>query len=566
MPRLPSASAASPEPQPQPPNQQRQRLPPVRHYSSSSSSSRRTASASASLSSFTTLDDALRSLSMDSCSTSTTPTTSPRLEHATHASTLTAAAPPSFGSYRYDGYRQQQQQQQQQRTRRPSSICPHARWDEQQQQQGELDPGQGHGDEGERVFGRRTLPQRPQQHQHLMTAPALLQTQRLVRSEGGALEEGDEEEEEGSGSGLLGDVETNKEEAQDIVASPQPQQPMSVGRRNDSGEGEGVGLLVRRTASGEEQQRRHGDGEQLDYCDVVASSNHGRPSYATLAFSSFSSSSSGSSSSAASSSSSGSSSTVTAATGFSSATPSAVGRRASAPSTPTLSSSSSWSSFCPLLARLPSYDEENPPPPESPGAAPSNTPGPMHLQLPENGGVGSRRPYTPSPLTPFPHHSQYFRPPLVPSGSSSSSTMRSPSPYAHVTRRASAMAAPSSPASSSRGRDYMNPDTPPRTPPAAAAIMMAALERRRSESVAVMTRKGLGTGSCSPVSGSRTLAVQCASCGRCKPEKSRFCCGWPPVHMVLFHGPSGRGWAVEDKGKRSRAARRNKAMTGGGIH
>ncbi|KAK8169586.1 hypothetical protein IWX90DRAFT_430350 [Phyllosticta citrichinensis] len=244
-----------------------------------------------------------------------------------------------------------------------------------------------------------------------------------------------------------------------------------------------------------------------------------------------------------------------------------VCRRASAPAAPTLSSSSSsWGSFCPLLARLPSYYEENTTAPESPGAAP-NTPGLMHLRLAGSTGVGSRRPYTPSPLTPFPRHSSYFRP-LLPTSASSSSYTHSTSPYAHATQRASAMAAPcspGSPASSSRARDYMNPVTPPRTPPAAAALMMVALERRRSESADVTTRKGLESGSCLPVSGSRNSVLQCASCGRCKPEKSRFCCGWPPVHMVLFHGPSGKGWALESKKESSRASRRSRVVTGGGI-
>ncbi|KAK7534020.1 uncharacterized protein J3D65DRAFT_632156 [Phyllosticta citribraziliensis] len=514
--------------------------------------SSRRQSRTTSFSSFTTLDAALRSMSV-------TPS-APALAWDNNPSTIAPAptAPPAaspqhhhrrFGSYHSSTYRFAQQQQQ--RTRCPSSICPHAR----------LDDG---GEEAAPLPDCRVPPQplRPQQHRHLVTAPALLQTQRLCEGSEAA-----KEEEQG--------VEANEEdeaegEARDIFASPRRTTDHGKTGENGGG-GEVVGL--RRIASEEEQQ-------QLDYRDVVASSNHGRPSYATLTFSSsFSTSSSSSSSSGSSSStttvsssatdsSSSSSSTVTAGKGFSTTTPgdSAAGggvhRRASAPAAPTLSSS--WGSFCPLLARLPSYDEENTPAPESPGTAP-NTPGPMHLHLPGSGGVGSRRPYTPSPLTPFPNHSSYFRP-LPPTSASSSSYMRSPSPYAHATRRASAMAAPCSPASSSRGRDYMNPDTPPRTPPAAAALMMAALERRRSESAAVLTRKGLESRSCSPVSGSRSLVLQCASCGRRKPEKSRFCCGWPPVHMVLFHGPSGKGWAQESKKKKSsRVSRRSRAVSGGGI-
>ncbi|KAF4313990.1 hypothetical protein GTA08_BOTSDO00100 [Botryosphaeria dothidea] len=57
-----------------------------------------------------------------------------------------------------------------------------------------------------------------------------------------------------------------------------------------------------------------------------------------------------------------------------------------------------------------------------------------------------------------------------------------------------------------------------RQPPGAAAMMMKALERRRSEGGDA--RRG--------------YKVQCAACGRCRPERSRYCCSWPPLHMFLF--------------------------------
>ncbi|KAH7031924.1 hypothetical protein B0J12DRAFT_704017 [Macrophomina phaseolina] len=63
-------------------------------------------------------------------------------------------------------------------------------------------------------------------------------------------------------------------------------------------------------------------------------------------------------------------------------------------------------------------------------------------------------------------------------------------------------------------------------PPGAAVMMIRASERRRSESGAAL----------------RGYRMQCAECGRCKPERSRFCCSWPPVRMMLFGAGGRRKW------------------------
>ncbi|KAK8220693.1 hypothetical protein IWZ01DRAFT_477647 [Phyllosticta capitalensis] len=474
---------------------------------------------------FTSFDDTLRSLS-SSPSAVALETARASLEQAVPAP-ITPAAAPSFGASSYlggptsaappdlrDYYAR----------RRESTVCPF----------------------DTTAAVRPSFQRRPStlQHQHLLTAPGLLeaQSQRL-------------------GEGEDDIAENEEEEAQQrapVVASPQ--RATTIAKTND-GSARLPSLVLEHPTD-------------FDYNDVINSYADRRPSYATLNFSSFSSSSSasirsgGSGSTAGSASSSDSSSTVTAATGFSTGLTPGVGRRASAPATPTVTTSS-WNSFCPL-ARLPSYDEDDQ---NKPLPSEKKTGG--EAATPVRPG-GKRRANAPTrlPLTPFPHHHQspYSTAPL--------------SPYAHIQRRASAMAAPCSPASGSRGggRDYMNPHTPPRTPPAAAAIMIAALERRRSESGSVTSRNnsnrslnGSGSGSASPsslrgepflIEAPRRLEMQCSNCGRCKPEKSRYCCSWPPVHLVLFKGGNERGWPDEEEDtKRDRDSRRkgNSASSGAGL-